>query len=90
MRYALKHEPIIVRCAPTKRMTGQSLLHERSKGGLIHIAYEGGAATIQGLAAVQKHLTELFCHGKSRYIFIQSLSIYVRERMNLEEQSATL
>ena len=56
-------------------MTGQSLLRERSKGDSIHIAYKDGAATIQGLAAVQKHLTELFCHGQSRYIFIQSLSI---------------
>jgi hypothetical protein len=36
---------------PTKHPTEQSLLHERSKGELIHISYKGGAATIQGFAA---------------------------------------
>jgi len=82
LRYAPRHKRIMIRCAPTKRMTGQSLLRERSKGDLIHVAYKSGAATIQGLVASQKHLTDQFCHGQSRYIFIQSLSIYEREQMS--------
>ena len=35
-------------------------------------------------------VTDQFCHGQSRYISIQSLSIYEEEQMNSEEPSATL